>query len=56
MTEPQITFTMACRKFFDVKPGQTLLQFAQEIKALGEQDRLELAPLLSVALGMAVTL
>lgn len=38
----QMTFISACRKFFGIKDGQTLQQFASEIKELTAQDKLDL--------------
>lgn len=35
----QVSFVSACRTFFGLKPGQTLTQFSQEIKALSPADR-----------------
>lgn len=39
-------FVLACKKFFNTKPGQSLVEFAGELKKLTPQDRLELAELL----------
>lgn len=50
-----VTFMAACRRFFGMKPGQTLTQFAEEVRGLTEEDRKELAPLMSEALGVTVT-
>jgi len=36
------TFIGACRQFFGLKPGQTLKDFADEIKTLTPQDKLDL--------------
>lgn len=36
------TFIMACREFFGNKPGQSLQEFAAEIRALTAEDRAEL--------------
>lgn len=33
------TFIMACREFFGHKPGQTLQEFAAEVRALTAEDR-----------------
>jgi hypothetical protein len=35
------TFIMACREFFGNKPGQTLQEFAAEVRALTPEDRAE---------------
>jgi hypothetical protein len=50
----KIKFASACMKFFGKKPGETLLQFANEVKALTPEDKAELAPMLSEALGVEV--
>ena len=43
MSEPKkMTFMAACKDFFGLKEGETSMQFAQEIKALTEQDRAEI--------------
>ena len=34
-----ITFTKACHDYFGRKPGQSLGEFQQELKALDEADR-----------------
>lgn len=34
-----VTFIMACRSFFGMKPGQTLQEFAAEIRALSLEDK-----------------
>lgn len=34
-----VTFIMACREFFGLLPGQTLQDFAKEIRALSEAER-----------------
>ena len=39
-------------KFFGRKPGQTLVQFAAEIKALGADEKAELAKLAAKELGV----
>lgn len=33
------TFTVACKDFFGLKPGQTLMEFSAELKALTAKDR-----------------
>ena len=50
----KIKFASACMKFFSKKPGETLLQFANEVKALTIEDKAELASMLSEALGVEV--
>ena len=37
------SFMMGCRDFFGIQPGQTLMQFRDEIKALTLTDREEIA-------------
>ena len=43
-----ISFISACVRFFDVLPGQSKIQFGQEIKKLTPADREEMKPELSV--------
>jgi hypothetical protein len=50
-----IAFITACKRFFEYKPQQTALQFLHEVKALTQQDKEELAPLLGAALDVVVT-
>lgn len=47
-------FIVACKEFFGFAPGQSLMDFKNEIKELTQKDRDELAPLLSAALGKPV--
>ena len=54
-TMENISFMAACKRFFGFKEGQGLTDFGAEIKAVSDKDRLELAPLLSKALGVEVT-
>lgn len=49
-----MTFAMAIRKYFGKLPGQTMADFAAEIKAFTDEDRADLAPLLSIELGEEV--
>jgi hypothetical protein len=35
----QMTLTTACKDYFGYKPGQTLGEFMQEVKALTTDDR-----------------
>lgn len=39
----QLSFVAACKDYFGFKPGQTLLQFRDEIAALTTKDRQELS-------------
>lgn len=34
-----MTFVQACKAFFGLKPGQSLMEFAQEIRALTSKDK-----------------
>ena len=52
----KVKFTVACKKYFGKKDGQTLLGFAQEIRLLTPEDKTELIPLLSKELGQEVEL
>lgn len=40
------TFVVAMKKYFGLKPGQALSEFAQELKSLTEADRHEFATML----------
>lgn len=42
MDQP-VTFTLAAKKYFGLKPGQNNAGFAAEMKGLNAKDRLELA-------------
>lgn len=54
-TKPyQISFMSACLQFFGPKPGQSKVQFGQEIKTLTPEDRAELKPMLEAALGLEI--
>ena len=37
-----VTFVAACKNFFGMLPGQTLQEFAKELKALTPDDKAEL--------------
>lgn len=50
-----LSFTQAAYNFFGRKPGQSVGQFAQELKTLTEADRIEMAPLLTAELGEEVS-
>lgn len=55
----KMSFMSACIKFFglNTKPDgteQTKLEFGKEVKALTEQDRLDLKPGLEAALGCEI--
>jgi hypothetical protein len=52
----RMSFVTACHTYFGRKPGQSLLEFGAELKALSPQDRRELARHLSVELGTEVAL
>ena len=45
-----LSFAIACKRFFGTKEGQTLKDFAEELKTLTPSDRDELAALLAVEL------
>ena len=49
-----ISFISACVRFFDVLPGQTKIQFGQEIKKLTPTDREEMKPELEAILGVTI--
>lgn len=44
-------FIVACKRFFDQKPNQTLGSFVKEVKALTPEDKAEIKPLLEKELG-----
>jgi hypothetical protein len=43
MSQSKKAFTAACKEFFGFKPGQTLREFGEELKALTFNDKMELA-------------
>lgn len=47
-------FIVAAKEFFGFQPGQTLMQFKEEVAQLTPADRAELAVGLSAALGVPV--
>ena len=49
-----LSFPSAALRYFGQLPGQSLLQFASELKTLSPQDRQELRAMLSVALKVKV--
>ena len=54
-TKPyQISFMSACVQFFCAKPGQSKVQFGQEVKELTPEDRKELKPMLEAELGLEI--
>lgn len=42
------------KKFFGQRPGQTLVQFVEEIKKLSKEETAELASLAAIELGVEV--
>lgn len=48
-------FIVACKEFFGFAPGQTLMEFKEEVSKLTPADRAELAPLLAAAIGKPVS-
>lgn len=48
-------FVPACKEFFGFAPGQSLMQFRDDVNCLTDADREELAPLLSKEIGRPVT-
>ena len=46
-----IGFIVACSKFFGIKPGQSLLQFAGEVRQLTDIDKEDLRLFLEKELG-----
>lgn len=43
-TQP-VTFVVACKQFFGLLPGQTLQEFAAELRKLTAEDKTELIKL-----------
>lgn len=58
MTTPQeakpISFLVAAKKFFGLKPGQGLGDFRDEVNCLTDADKDELRPLLSAEFGAPI--
>jgi len=50
-----MSFIIAAKKFFGTRTGQSLNEFAAEVRELTQEDREEMAPLLSKALGDEVS-
>lgn len=50
----QISFMAACKQFFGLLPGQTSLEFGQEVKKLTQEDRDEMRPQLEKILGVEI--
>ena len=48
-------FIVACSKFFGIRPGQSLLQFAAEVRQLTDKDKDDLQPLLEKELDVEIT-
>lgn len=48
------SFVVACKQYFGFLPGQSLMEFRDEIRKLTPEDREELASMLSEALGELV--
>lgn len=44
-TTPPKSFVQACKEFFGLLPGETLQQFAQELRALTPDDKAEMIQL-----------
>jgi hypothetical protein len=42
------------KEFFGLKPGQTNMEFLQELKALSQDERMELATLAAKELGVEI--
>jgi hypothetical protein len=51
----KISFAVACKKFFGLLSGQGIGAFVADIRNLTKEDRTEMAPLLSAALGEDVS-
>ena len=55
MAEETMVFITRCRKFFGLHEGQKLSEFADEVKQLTEQDKVELVEMFNEA-GMPTVL
>lgn len=53
-TKTPIGFMAACKQYFGMLPGQTLMEFKKEMDAVPLKDRLELKPGLEAAIGVPV--
>jgi hypothetical protein len=43
MTEQKRTFTKTLKDYFGIRPGDALADFAKEIQALSDEDKVQLA-------------
>ena len=50
----KIKFAAACMRFFGKKDGETIQQFAGEIKQLTPTDKAEIKPMLEKELGVEI--
>jgi hypothetical protein len=55
MTTEKMAFLRRCKEFFGLRPAQSLKGFAEELKELSDQDKLELCRLFNEA-GLATEL
>lgn len=53
-SNPKTSFTKAAKEFFGKKDGQSLQDFASELNALTEADKIDLARGLSVEMGCPI--
>lgn len=51
-----IPFVSACKRYFGQKEGQDLKSFAEEVKLLTDQDKLDMIPELEAAIGEKVAM
>ncbi len=43
MEMKEMSFVLACKDYFGFKEGQTMMEFAAELKALTDQDKADLS-------------
>lgn len=48
------SFMVACKEYFGLSSGQTLMEFKKEVDQLTDKDKSELAPLLGSHFGESV--
>lgn len=48
------SFTTAAKEYFGIRPGDKLTAFANELKEIPYEDKVEMAAMLSVELGTEV--
>ena len=49
-----MSFMSACKQYFGLLPDERPLEFGKEVKALTQQDREEMIPMLEKELGVVI--